>query len=71
MMDIETALRRVRETHRALEAARRAADRQQRDAQQRRDQAIRQAHAAGASYQDIADILKVHRSYVYQLCRGD
>jgi len=71
MTDIETALRRVRETHRALDAARRVADRQQREAQQRRDQAIRKAHAAGASYQDIADILNVHRSYIYQICRED
>src|SRR5262245_13032338 len=37
MTEVETALRHVRETHRALDAVRRAAERQQRKAQQRRD----------------------------------
>jgi hypothetical protein len=65
-MSVETALARVKETHDALVKARQANER----AQHRRDRAIRDAHAAGASYQQIADVLGVHRSYIYQLCLG-
>src|SRR5262249_649105 len=67
MPDVETALARVREAQDAYVAAHRA----DQDAQLRRDRAVRRAHKAGASYQDIADILKVHRSYAYQICRED
>ena len=67
MPDVETALARLREAQHAFVAAHRV----NRDAQLQRDHAVRRAHKAGASYQDIADILKVHRSYAYQICRED
>ncbi len=64
MTKVETTLARVREADAALVEARRASE----EAQRRRDQAVRRAHEAGASYAEIADVLGVHRSYVYQLC---
>jgi hypothetical protein len=64
-MSVETALAHVQDTHDALLKARKACER----AQQGRDRAIRDAHEAGASYQQIADVLGVHRSYVYQITR--
>lgn len=67
MSDVTRALEKVREAHRAHLAARRADD----AAHRRRDQAIRHAHALGASYQQIADVLKVTRAYVYQICREE
>ena len=66
MTDIDRALARVRETHDALTKIRQEDAR----AQRRRDDAIRQAHALGASYQDIANVLGVHRSYIFQICQG-
>jgi DNA-binding CsgD family transcriptional regulator len=69
MTEIETALARVRDTHQVLDDVRRDASRQERDARRRRDKAVQEAHAAGASYQQIADVLGVQRSYVYQICR--
>lgn len=66
MTDIDEALARVQETHDAYTAARRADT----EAQRRRDQAIRQAHKLGASYAEIADVIGVHRSYIYQLVKG-
>jgi Homeodomain-like domain len=63
-MSIESAVARVQEAHTKLLKARQAEER----AQSRRDRAVRDAHTAGASYQQIADVLGVHRSYVYQIC---
>jgi hypothetical protein len=64
MTDVTTALAQVQEAHDAFLEAR-AANEKARD---QRDQAVRRAHQTGASYQQIADVLKVHRQYIYEIC---
>lgn len=70
MTDIDQALTRVKEADDALAALRDDHDRAEKEAHQRRDDAIRQAHRAGASYAEIADVIGTHRSFVYQIVKG-
>ena len=65
MTDVTTALAQVQETHAAYVSTRAVNDK----ARHRRDRAVRRAHQTGASYQEIADVLGVKRSYIYQICR--
>jgi hypothetical protein len=64
MTDVTTVLAQVREAHAAYVSTRAVNDK----ARTRRDEAIFRAHRTGASYQDIADVLGVKRSYIYQIC---
>jgi DNA-directed RNA polymerase specialized sigma24 family protein len=67
MTDVTTVLARVREAHDAYVSTRTTNDK----ARSRRDQAVLRAHQTGASYQEIADVLGVKRSYIYQICRRE
>jgi transposase len=69
MTDLDAALEDVATTDKDLQATRKSAERRLRVLQDRRDKAVKRAHAAGASLQTIADVLGVHRSYVYQITR--
>jgi Homeodomain-like domain len=69
MADYDAELDEVRATDKDLQATRKSVDKRLSVVQDRRDKAVKRAHAAGASLQTIADVLGVHRSYVYQITR--
>jgi ABC-type transporter Mla subunit MlaD len=67
--DLGAALEEVAATDKDLQTTRKSAEKRLRVLQDRRDKAVKRAHAAGASFQTIADVLGVHRSYVHQIAR--
>jgi hypothetical protein len=70
MTDLDQVLARVKEEDDALTALRDEHRRAETEAQRRRDDAVRHAHRAGASYAEIADVIGTHRSRIYQIVKG-
>ncbi len=70
MTDRDAALQEVRATDKELQDARRSAEKRLTHAQDRRDQAVKRAHEAGASYRAIAEVLGVAHNYVYEIVNG-
>ena len=67
MPTVENALADVRATRDALQRA----EKTEGQARQRHYRTIRKAHVAGASYQQIANVIGVTRAYIYEICRED
>ena len=67
MPKVEVVLAEVRATRDALQRVQRT----EAQARQRHYRTIRKAHAAGVSYQQIADVIGVTRAYIYEICREE
>ena len=65
MPKLDTALADVRATRETLQRAQRV----EAQSRQHHYRTIRKAHAAGASYRQIGDVIAVTRAYIYEICQ--